>query len=501
MTASPPAPKTLFANTEEVKLPAADLHRYPANRIPSKEAVAAMRDSIAENGQLQPITARPLEMADGSVRFEIIFGETRVRACQAIAPTHPVRCYIIEMTDAEAAKIHAVENFQRKELDPIEEAQAMENMRANGWEVNAIAETLGIDRKTVSRRLRLLTLDKKTLAAIRDGSITLNVADTLAGLAEDARAEALELCVNPTHSAEPLSEREAQRQIELHIIAPRKKEEEWESKRAVLEKKHPATTFLDFAAAKKAQHWDSDLEPIQSSPPWKYQAEAVRCGELENKTWGELAKKWGAEVFIGLPVGGEDECSLLVAAEPLVAAELAACEADPMACIFQHPKQRRETDLAHEKKEEEQEARREAMTREFREALLIISRPEAIQPAAAERLCIEFFKDMTGAFDFAAGLIPGFEDIAAMETEEFEKTGATYLKTKEIRGFEALGRLYVMSQLDMRPGMYSEELLARTLIGTKALREKDFPLLAAVWKQTCANQLAAAERELEAQAG
>lgn len=496
-TTAPSKPKkTLFSNTEEVKIPAGDLHRYPANREPSKDSVAAMRDSILENGQLQPITARPIELEDGTTRFEIIFGETRVRGCQAISPTHPVRCYLIPMSDQEAARIHAVENFQRKELDPIEEAQAMENMRENGWEVNAIALILGITRKTVAQRLRLLKLDETTRTAVREKTLSMNVADAIASLPEEDRPRAVEMCVNPTHSAEPLPEREALRQIEMKIIAPRKKADEWEKQRPTLEKKHPSATFLDYADAEKAQHWDSEFEPIQNSPGYKYQSEAVRQGDLENRTWGELAKKWGSETYIGLPAMGDDECTLLVKVEPLVAAELAACESDPMSCIFQHPAQRRENDLAREKEQSAEQARLAALENEFRQALLIISRPESIQPPAAERLCVEFFAEHSGNFDFAAGLLPGFEDTQEMEPEAFRKLAAAYLRTKSIRGFEALGRLYVLSQLDMPPTNWSVEALARILIGTKALKEKDFPLLAAAWKEICAEKLAADEKAL-----
>lgn len=492
------ATKTLFSRTEEISLPAADFHRYPANRVPTPEAIAAMRASILENGQLQPVTARPIAQEDGSEKFEIIFGETRVLGCQAISPTHPVRCYLIPMTDQEAAKIHAIENFQRKDLDPIEEAEAMENMRVNGWQVNAIAETLGITRQTVTQRIRLLKLDDDTLAAVRARHISLDVADAIAQLPAEERKRAVDICVNPTHSSEPLSQREALRQIESKIVTPRKRAEEWESKRKALEKKHPRSTFLAYEDAVKAGGWDSPYEPIDHTPGWKLQSEAVRHATLENKTWGDLAEKWGAETFISLPAHGDhEECSIIVKTDPLIDAELAACENDPMTCIFQHPAQKKQAELDREREKAAEEARTAALREEYRQALLVITRPEAIQPAAAEKLCIEFFRLHQHMFAFTGGLLPGFDVIE--DNEAHVPVASTYLKTKSIRGFEALGRLIIAAELDANPNRRSTDVFAECLIGTKALREKDFPLLTEAWKNLCTTRLAAAEQELEGQ--
>jgi ParB family chromosome partitioning protein len=499
--------KTLFTATTEQEIPAGDLHRYPANRTPSKEAIAAMAQSIQENGQLQPITARPIDLGDGKTKLEIIFGETRVLGCQAISPKHPVRAYIIPMDDQEAAGIHAIENFQRKELDPIEEAQAMENMRANGWEVNAIAETLGITRKTVSHRLRLLKLDDETRAALREGTITLHTAETIATLPSEDQPRARELCVSPSHSSEPLSQREALRQIDSKIVEPRKKKEEWEKRRPELEKAHKGSTFLNYEEANAASKWDSEFEDVATFPDWKLQSEAVRNDSLENQKWGDLAKKWEAETFIGRPYDlvNDGEPRILVKIQPLIDAELAACEKNPMRCIFQHPAQKKAADLAREKERAKELAESACLEKEFKEALLIVSRPESIQPAAAERLTIEFFKEFERYFDFSEGLLPGMENFSNLTYDQKEETvlkiGVAYLKTKSIRGFEAIGRLFVLSQLDLdASNRFNARTLSKILIGTKALKEKDFPLLTETWKEVCAGQLAESEAALKAQA-
>ena len=70
---------------------------------------------------------------------------------------------------------------------------------------------------------------------------------------------------------------------------------------------------------------------------------------------------------------------------------------------------------------------------------------------------------------------------------------------KEIRGIEALGRLYCLATLDLHPNEWNAKILAKTLIGSKALKERQFPLLAAKWKEMCAAQLAADEAAMAAQ--
>jgi ParB family chromosome partitioning protein len=504
MTTTAPSPLFRFTNTAEEEIPANQLHRYPANRIPTAAAIAAMRDSIAENGQLQPVTVRPIEDGAGGQRLEIIFGETRVLGAAALRPDHPVRAYIIPMTDQEAARIHAVENFTRQQLDPIEEAEAMENMRANGWEIQAIAETLNITRKTVSHRLRLLKLDEATRAALREGTITLHTAETIALLPPELQAKARTLCINPTYSAAPLPEREALREIEAKILAPMKRAEAWEARRPELEKAHPGAIMLPYEEAIQAPRWDSPYEDTEDTPNHGDLSHAARTGEIETPTWGQLAAKHGGLLHLALPSFNPQPDSppiLCVLYQPLIDAELAACEDCPEKCVFEHPKQKNANNLEKEKNamlEEqriaEEKAQTEALRAEIAEALLIISRPEAIQPAAAEKLCIEVFRCNAGDFPFRGGNIPGFD---SEEDEQIEKVGIAYLRTKEIRGFEALGRLYCLAALDLHPNTWNSKLLARTLIGTKAVKEKQFPLLAEQWKEICAAQLAADEAALE----
>ena len=143
---------------EERQLPASVFQRYPENRVPDPDAVLEMTGSIREVGQLQPITARSIGRVadDHPEQFEIIFGETRWLACQKLHADFPVRCYVLDIDDKEAAKIHAIENFQRRDLDEIQEARSMQNMLSHGWTVEEVMNHLGRAKDHIYKRPRWL---------------------------------------------------------------------------------------------------------------------------------------------------------------------------------------------------------------------------------------------------------------------------------------------------------------------------------------------------------
>lgn len=119
--------------------------------------------SIKDKGIIQPIVVRPIEGA-----FEIIAGERRWRAAQK-AGLKEVPILIRQATDQELAEISLIENLQRTDLNPIEEAQAYQTLIENfGYHQEEIASRLGKDRSTIANSLRLLRLPeavKKALAS------------------------------------------------------------------------------------------------------------------------------------------------------------------------------------------------------------------------------------------------------------------------------------------------------------------------------------------------
>jgi ParB family transcriptional regulator, chromosome partitioning protein len=135
--------------------------------------------SLRERGIIQPIVVRPLRgVADG---YEIIAGERRWRAAQR-AGLHEVPVVVIEATDAEALQLAIIENVQRADLNPLEEAEGYRALVEEfGNSQEEIAKTVGKSRSYVANTLRLLKLSDPVKAYIHSGKLTAGHARMLIG--------------------------------------------------------------------------------------------------------------------------------------------------------------------------------------------------------------------------------------------------------------------------------------------------------------------------------
>jgi len=135
--------------------------------------------SLRERGIIQPIIARPLRgVADA---YEIIAGERRWRAAQR-AGLHEVPVVIIEATDAEALQLAIIENVQRADLNPLEEAAGYRALMDEfGNSQDEIAKIIGKSRSHVANTLRLLTLSERVKAYIYGGKLSAGHARMLVG--------------------------------------------------------------------------------------------------------------------------------------------------------------------------------------------------------------------------------------------------------------------------------------------------------------------------------
>lgn len=133
-----------------------------------KTALEELADSIKSLGLIQPITVRPI----GKERYEIVAGERRWRACQ-LAGLKTVPCIIYQYNDEEAARAATIENLQRQDLNPVEEAKAYQRLIDEfHYTHEKIAETLGKSRTKVSNSLRLLTLDHRVQKLLMEGVLS-----------------------------------------------------------------------------------------------------------------------------------------------------------------------------------------------------------------------------------------------------------------------------------------------------------------------------------------
>ncbi|MBQ8724703.1 MAG: ParB/RepB/Spo0J family partition protein [Oscillospiraceae bacterium] len=140
----------------------------------SEESIAALADSIQQYGILQPILVRP----NGN-GYQIVAGERRWRAARMLG-LDEVPVIIKELSDLETMQIALIENLQRENLNPIEEAMGYRDlMEQFGMTQESVSKTVGRSRSTVANALRLLQLEDEILELLEKGQITAGHAKAL----------------------------------------------------------------------------------------------------------------------------------------------------------------------------------------------------------------------------------------------------------------------------------------------------------------------------------
>ena len=143
----------------------------------AEDAIEELAHSIKTRGMLQPILVRPR----GGDSYEIVAGERRWRAAQR-AKLHQVPVIIRELTDEETAEIALIENVQRVDLNPVEEATAYQRLAsAYGRTQEEIARAVGKSRSHIANIMRLLNLPQKAIDALSGGELTMGHARALLG--------------------------------------------------------------------------------------------------------------------------------------------------------------------------------------------------------------------------------------------------------------------------------------------------------------------------------
>jgi ParB family transcriptional regulator, chromosome partitioning protein len=170
---------------ELVRLPIEDVH--PSAEQPRKHFDEAKLDELAQSirahGLIQPILVRQRPEVEGG-GYWLIAGERRRRAAQR-AGLHDVPALVREASPAHAFELALIENLQRDDLDPIEEAEAFRHLAdEHGQTQEQIAERVGKDRATVANALRLLKLPGEVRSLVSEGKLGMGHARALLGLEE-----------------------------------------------------------------------------------------------------------------------------------------------------------------------------------------------------------------------------------------------------------------------------------------------------------------------------
>jgi ParB family chromosome partitioning protein len=186
------APATTEERLERLPLGQLSRGKYQPRRDIQPEALEELADSIRAQGVMQPIVVRPI----GESRYEIIAGERRWRAAQ-LAELDTIPAVIREVSDEVALALALIENIQRENLNPVEEAMALKRL-LDEFELTQqqVADAVGKSRAQVANLLRLLALDPEVQTLLERGDLDMGHARALLALSGAKQRRAAHEVVN-----------------------------------------------------------------------------------------------------------------------------------------------------------------------------------------------------------------------------------------------------------------------------------------------------------------
>ncbi|MFW5724028.1 MAG: ParB/RepB/Spo0J family partition protein [Halochromatium sp.] len=183
--AEAPSGPVISESVRELALDQIQRGRYQPRRDFDAERMRELADSIAAQGVIQPILVRPL----GADRYELIAGERRWRASRQ-AGLERIPVVVREVSEQAALAIALIENIQRDDLNPLEEAGALRRLLDEfGLSHQQVAEAVGKSRSTVSNLLRLLELEDGVKTLLDEGRLEMGHARALLGVRGDVQLE------------------------------------------------------------------------------------------------------------------------------------------------------------------------------------------------------------------------------------------------------------------------------------------------------------------------
>ena len=198
-------------------------NRNQPRKIFNESGLEELAKSIEQNGIIQPILVRP--MTDGS--YQLIAGERRWRAARMAGLTE-VPVTIREMSDEEASIFALIENLQREDLNPVEEAEGLKSLiESYGFTQEEAADKVGKSRTAVTNTLRLLKLPSPVRELLSNGKITAGHARALLGL--DDEKEMLKIA--ETTVAQDLSVRQVEKMVKYALKGEKPKPKKRDKKR------------------------------------------------------------------------------------------------------------------------------------------------------------------------------------------------------------------------------------------------------------------------------
>lgn len=211
-----PAPRYANQRDDYFLCPVSDVAADPAQPRQrfDDERLEELVASIKEKGILQPIVVRK---GTGSPAYIVVAGERRLRAARRAGLTE-VPVLVKDVASNEALELALIENLQREDLNPIEEAQAYQRLlESEDYTQDVLARRLGKNRSTIANALRLLRLGQDHQSMVVEGRLTAGHARCLLAVEDDTQREALASKI----LAEDLSVREAEEWVRKERETPR----------------------------------------------------------------------------------------------------------------------------------------------------------------------------------------------------------------------------------------------------------------------------------------
>ncbi|MFZ9899099.1 MAG: ParB/RepB/Spo0J family partition protein [Gemmatimonadaceae bacterium] len=252
------------------------------------EDLADLEASLRVSGLLQPVTVRPAPQGGG---YELIAGERRFRAAQRLGWTE-IPAIVRDVDEKTLLSLAMVENLQRADLNPIEEAEGYQQLITDfTLTQQEVADIVGKDRSTVANMLRLLALPASVRRMVREGQLSVGHARALLGIGDETRIAD----VARSAIAEGWSVREVERQV---------REASPKGAKAKGESKTSAATTPDLRSAEVRRV--EDLIRKRLGTDTKVVQTGTNAGEIRLSFYTADDFERLAELLIGGPLDGED---------------------------------------------------------------------------------------------------------------------------------------------------------------------------------------------------
>tara|TARA_Y100000590_G_scaffold424187_1_gene530784 strand:- start:1132 stop:1977 length:846 start_codon:yes stop_codon:yes gene_type:complete len=171
-------------NTNKIAIKDINRNKLQPRKYFDKSALQELTNSIKEQGVIQPIVVRPDKSSEG--KYEIVAGERRWLASQN-AGLHEVPVVILDIDDVKSLEFAIVENVQRQDLNPIEEARGYQKLVDDfNYNQEKLSQFIGKSRSYIANSLRLLSLPQEVLLMVEQGNLSSGHARTLIGLNNSA---------------------------------------------------------------------------------------------------------------------------------------------------------------------------------------------------------------------------------------------------------------------------------------------------------------------------